>query len=233
MASYLNAYIEYRKKDDPNWHLLKLYSPYQKHTSSSFDGEKWTHMTDEPNAVTTQGEKLDSHSCMWYQGSIRDFFSPISMSDVGDDFIDRGWPEDMSDELKAKFKEELTEKDSNGSRLGKWWYNESHCTLAELHSVLDDFLSKFKSKVSRYYEKEYARKTQNKLDQILGLLSKEPVKHQDEEDEEFVEDIDYLWDEEFFDILMLKHFVYHVHALAEDYAEIYSDHDIRLIMYFS
>lgn len=225
MSTYLTAHIEYKK--DGKWHLLKLYGPHIKHTHSQYQDGAWVDKTNDPDVVLSDNSGLDSHDEFSYQSIIRDFFNPSSL-DNAENLTDKGFPNDMSDELKQKF-DNITE-----SRL----YNKTYCTLSELETAVEKKFDQFRFNLNQQTAAQYNKNTNAKLDKIISILDE----HSQEirassnsfphEDTDCQTSIEYLWQEEFTDIIILKQFVNYIASLAEDFVEVYNNDRVRLIMYF-
>ena len=242
MSSYLTVHIEYKR--DGKWNLLKMYGPHiNRVTTRRYSDGTTEEIEEEPTGgILPDGTKLDVHDNSWHQGIIRDLFCSRTFESE-ESLCDRGLPTDMSDELSAKFKEMEKEATSDDDGINrKWWYSESYCTLAELSAAVEKRLDKFKEDLSKYNDLLYNNKTNSKLDEILCLLDpsiktkNSSTDDYDKEDDEYYEtdyeeQIDYLWDEEFYDILWLKNFCSNIYSYAEEFAEIYNDNDIRIVVY--
>ena len=97
-------------------------------------------------------------------------------------------------------------------------------------------------------------KPDQKLDKILNLLEPDDRCKNNDKDKDkastavkdddnnidvtddanyYEEQINYLWNEDFFDILCLRFFVSRIYAYAEDFAEVYHENDVRIITYIS
>ncbi len=249
MSSYLSVFIEYKKNN--KWNLLKLYGPHIKRITKYNENGKWVEEEDSPDLISQDGIKLDLHDHIWYQGIVRDFFNSGSFESE-ESICNRGLPNDISEELANKFqtmKDECTSPNEY-----KWWYSESYCTLAELNSAVENRLTKFKEDLSKYTNLFYNNKTNQKLDKILNLLEPDDRCKNNDKDKDkastavkdddnnidvtddanyYEEQINYLWNEDFFDILCLRFFVSRIYAYAEDFAEVYHENDVRIITYIS
>jgi hypothetical protein len=249
MSSYLSVFIEYKKNN--KWNLLKLYGPHIKRITKYNENGKWVEEEESPDLVSQDGIKLDLHDHIWYQGIVRDFFNSGSFESE-ENICDRGLPKDISEELTTKF--QAMKDDYTSSNEHKWWYSETYCTLSELNSAVENRLTKFKEDLSKYTNLLYNNKTNQKLDKILNLLesdgrdkndskdkSKSPTIVEDEgntldttnDTDYYEEQINYLWNEDFFDILCLRFFVSRIYAYVEDFAEVYNENDVRIITYIS
>ena len=229
MSTYLNTHVEYKKDD--KWHLLKTYGPYQHSTESRYENGKWITKEKEPDGVLSDGTKLDAHDSDYVQGPARDFFSPNGFGIVAEGLTGRGLPDDLSDELVAKF-QKMNEEIKKNSSFGKWWYNETYCTLGELQNALDAQIEKFKSQISNYTNQIYNNKTNKKLDKILSLLDTSIKVDKNEEEFDYQEILDSLWEEDFWDLMIIHSYIYNISKDIEKYVSVYRPSDVRLILYF-
>ena len=174
--------------------------------------------------VVKEGEKLDEGLYYCDNGSIvRDEYLSSHFNSTDCDFRERGYPSDMSEELRFYLK----------SVDDKYLWGKTYVTLSEWNNEYHRQLEKFKSKLNDLYSKKNADKTNEKLDDILKMLSGEKVekkkkKNSDDEENEINSSIDYLWEEKYYDLMYMRNEITRAYVLTE-YFGYTPDEDIRII----
>lgn len=229
MASYLITHIEYKK--DAKWHLLKIYGPHQKRTSTVNVDGKWVTKEVKPDVITEDGVELDCTTSEWHQGVIRDLFMD-SYNMEENPYARRGLPKDLSDELNAEYTEmnAKAEENAKGGYSGKYWYAESYCTLSELNHMAASKIEAFKTNVEKTTDLTFHDTINKKLDAVLDLLKNRPIITRNE-DSEYVDSLAYLWNEEFYDILNLSAYINHIMDLVNTFTGIYNTEDMRIVVH--
>lgn len=159
-------------------------------------------------------------------GIIRDEY--ISSCSWGNhmNFSDRGFPKDMSDELKK-----ILDDDYN-----KYCWGGTYVTLKEWSQAYHERLEKFKKEINERYEKKYKDELNAKLDNLLLLaqgkeIKKPKKKKEEDEEEEWHEDtLDYMWEDPFYDLRMIDGEMDRANDLTEHFGYL-SNEDIRIIYY--
>ena len=171
-------YIEYRKNDKSPWRWVRPMMPSQDVQWSEYDQE---YMVDVNNTDNKEPYKFTYE--LTKQGMVRDLFND---SDV--DFNNRGFPGDMSEDLK-KFME-----DDPGQFDGTWGH--SYASLKEIIDCIN-----LKIKTAEAHKQEYVNKQNNvtihqKLDLIMkslgGINVQADLLNGAVENEESEDDYDYI-----------------------------------------
>ena len=180
-------YIEYRKNNDSPWRWVRPLMPAQDIDWAEDDP---TYMVD-----TTGTDNKEEYKFVYElskQGSVRDL-----LNDYDVDFNDRGFPKDMSEELK-KFME------SDPERFDGIW-GRSYASLQEIIDCIN-----LKIKTTEAHKQEYMNKQNNvtihqKLDLIMkslgginvqaDLLNDAVEKEESEDDYDYILEYDELIDD--------------------------------------
>ena len=173
-------YIEYRKNDKSPWRWVRPMMPSQDVQWSEYDQE---YMVDVNNTDNKEPYKFTYE--LTKQGMVRDLFND---SDV--DFNNRGFPGDMSEDLK-KFME-----DDPGQFDGTWGH--SYASLKEIIDCINLQIKETESHKQEYMNKENNITIHQKLDLIMKSLGGINVqsdllnisKNKDTDDED--DDYDYI-----------------------------------------
>lgn len=231
MGTYSSIFIEFKKKDDSQWHLLEAAVPL------SFVDHTYSEESADDNHTIEIGEvKMNRMFTLVRQGDVRDLLAGHDAP-----FNDRGFPDDLSPELKEMFDKVQQKIDSkeNDFLLGRdWRWGKSWCYLSELESYLDKRLEKSKSDILKEHSKLFSRDISDKLDTILAAVSgnKQIPTRKDETDDynEIEEMLDYYMNEELDSIIWLKQFVSGIALIHEFLTDDWSyDSSIRLVFYAS
>ena len=135
----------------------------------------------------------------------------------------------MSEDLKKEFSKDMS-----------YTWSHTYITLSEWSKIFDSELERFRKKVTERIMKGELTKIDEKLNLLL-IKSKDPFyeppkkkKKKDEEDESlyYEESLDYLWDEEFWDLMMIRNEINRAHALTEHFGY-HTGEEIRIIYYLS
>ena len=126
MSSCSSIYIEFKKRGDQQWHLLEGIVPLD-YRDRSYCGEGDSH--DSNHAVEIGGVKMNRMFNIVRQGDVRDLLAGHDAP-----FNDRGFPDDLSPELKAMFdkvQQRIDSEENEFLRGRDWRWGKSWCTLTE------------------------------------------------------------------------------------------------------
>lgn len=220
MGTYANFLIEY--KDDAGWHQVKGYRPFRewRYTEWTEDGTPVEKVSVPDNELKT-GEKVDMTGPVSCQGHVRDVFSR-SMFDGR--FEDRGLPDDVSDEVRRKI-----------SEAGEHW-GETYADVSEISDLVKEKLGKFFTgydgkMTDKFLNMVLARQIKAISDDLFGKkVLNGTVGDPDAGDGSGYadDDLDYMREEEIWDILELWGFHESVKSIVE-FMGIYGDVPLRVI----
>lgn len=246
MSTYLNYYIEFKKDD--RWNLVSILTPKEK--LSYNDYKKFVDVNGTEYHLTYECCK---------QGIIRDIFSNYGWCDAP--FTDRGFPDDMSDELKNLLKEEKFREweeqkksidpdfvyDTNLKRVPRtrpismeedfkdYKYNKTYATLAEIALFYQKEISKTKDALKKQLEKDSFAKLNDRIDALEKLIEtgKKPKKSTKKEMDDYYNPIQEL-EENISDIEFINSWIDGISAIVDFYTDSWYDlNDIRVICYIS
>ena len=226
------------------WVLLRWYTkPDHSYSPKKYDvvvGDINTESSDlyykKRTPTCKVGERLAENVCYCDNGGIiRDEYVRRGYG-LHDSFEDRGFPKDMSNELKEVLKTE-----------GEYTWGHTYIYLSEWQAEYEKRLAEFKKKLEDIYKEDKLSIIDNKLDLLIRKvkdpLYEEPIieekkpnedddEYDDDEDEETLESrLNYLWDEDFSDIMSIKGEMLRAYNLIDEPFGYTSDEDIR-ITYF-
>lgn len=166
-------------------------------------------------------------------GPIRDDFLSDSWDTYESGFADRGFPSDMSEELRAKIKHDTISEDGRDYTWG-----HTYVTAEEWMSLSGKVLSKFREELYGVLEEKRNGGIEEKLDLILKRL-KDPMcedikvkKKRKGEDEDSSESrLEYLWNEKFYDYMSIENEISRAYAIADQYVTYVNPSDLRIIYY--
>lgn len=233
MGTYSSIFIEFKKKDQ--WHLLEGIVP--------LDYKEWRYFGEGPSPddnhpIEIGGVKMGCMFTLVRQGCVRDLL-------VGHDapFNDRGFPNDLSPELKEMFdkvQERIDSKKDVGVFGGDWRWGKSWCYLTELQSYLDEQLEKCKSAILTEHSKQLSYGISEKLDMILAAVNGKKIetkKKQQEDEDDYIDQgemLEYYLGEELNEIIWLKEFAAGIALIHEFLTDEWCSEDsIRLVFYAS
>ena len=222
---------EVEDKDIPaKWELVKWYSDatkgycYEDETSSPFNDP------DNGKNIKLKGHRMFCDN----GGVIRDNYIGHGWTD-DDKFQDRGYPTDMSEELKKELEHKDGEED--------YTWGHTYVLLSEWGAERDKLIEKFKNNViSRVQDKEF-NKINEKLDLIMCKCKdphyepepkekKEGEEYDSEEDGIYYEDtVDYLFEEDFWDIMQVTREMCVVGHIVDEIYGWTSPEQIRIVYY--
>ena len=216
------VYEEVNEKDVPcRWELVKWYSDIR-YGYSYEDDKSGIYKDDE----TKEELKLKKHVMFADNGGvIRDtFLNDTWGNDYG--FANRGYPDDISDELRKELGD------------GEYTWGHTSVLLSEWQGARDKLVEKFRASLVESINHTNFKDLNDKLDFIMKLqknpsleLPKRKRKKKDDEDEGYVPSLDYLFEEDFWDILCVQHEINSVyHIVDEIYG--YTDTSKIRIVYF-
>ena len=251
MGTYANFFIE--AKINGKWELVKGYHQFQQKECTKFDFEGVPHKYfSEPDLKCTDGASLTKCESLWRQGYIRDIFSNSYYNEGN--LANRGFPKDMSAEIKEIFDEKYKRIEDEKAEYfgkygvektwgGKWWWGETYATLDELRGLFDKKYEEWKREIN---ESINAKLTDSilvkKNDELFNLLNdvfvavggkkkkEKKIKVSKEDTDYPSERIDYLLEDELFDLMSLNSFIGNIEAICEllSYDE---SSDIRVIVW--
>ena len=231
MGTYSSIFIEFKKRDQ--WHLLEGIVPLYFRDQPSY-GEP---SPDDNHVIEVGGIKMNRMFTLVRQGDVRNLLAGHEAP-----FNDRGFPNDLSPELKEMFdmvQERIDTKKDIGLFGGDWRWGKSWCYLTELQSYLDERLEKCKSAILSEHTKQLSYGISEKLDAILAAVNGKKIKskNQQEDEDDYIDQgemLDYYLGEELNEIIWLKEFAAGlalIHEFLTD--EWFSEDSIRLIFYAS
>ena len=205
MSTCSSIYIEFKKKGNQQWHLLEGIVPR--------DYRDWSYSSEEASldgnqVVDIGGAKMSRMFNIVRQGDVRDLLAGHDAP-----FNDRGFPEDLSPELKAMFdkvQQKIDSKENDVFQGRDWRWGKSWCTLTELQAYLDERLEKCKASILSEHSKQLSYGISDKLDAILAAVSGKAIKTKRElDDNEYIDQgemLEYYMGEELDEIIWLKGF---------------------------
>ena len=253
MGTYANFFIE-AKLSDGKWHLLRGYVPFEEKTVTTYDFEgKPVKSTSTPDLTCDNGVKLqETDISLCLQGYVRDLFSNTYFNESG--LNSRGFPDDMSVEAKSIFDKKLerieTEKKAYFEKYGvektwggKWWWGESYATITELEDLLGTTITKWQNRVKKAVGKILNDSVLvKKNDELFNLVNKvletvggkklkeKKIKIPNENTDNPEEHLDYLLEDEFYDILSLNSLISSVRDICDIVTDV-SYKEIRVIVW--
>jgi len=231
MGTYSSIFIEFKKKKQ--WHLLEANVPLT-FVDHSYSGEP---SPDDNHVIEIGGIKMNRMFTLVRQGDVRDLLAGHDAP-----FNDRGFPDDLSPELKEMFDKVQGKIDSkeNDLFLGRdWRWGKSWCYLTELQSYLDERLERCKAAILSEHSKQLSYGISEKLDAILAVVNgkKPKPKKRKDDDDDYIDQgemLEYYLGEELNEIIWLKEFaagIALIHEFLTD--EWFSEDSIRLVFYTS
>ena len=220
-----------RKDCRKEWKLCKWLLPYR---NSEYKTQyTLSLLPDANNGVFSEGDQVRERYCFCNNGgTIRDdFISDHWFNGKKWGFVKRGFPDDMSDDLKRAFKED---KD-----FGYTW-GHTYVMLSEWENVLDKKVEEFRKNLGRKMDEEQSKTVEQMLSIILKKLDNPKFKIPKDinekteiDDETYYEDtVEYLWDEEFKDILTIDEEIMRAVDIVMNFS--FADpNDIRIIYYLA
>lgn len=232
MGTCSSIFIEFKKKNDPQWHLLNGIVPLDYRDTSDCSDDP---SPDDNHVVKIGGIKMYRMFNIVRQGCVRDLFAGHDAP-----FNDRGFPDDLSPEQKEMFDKVQQKIDANktgGLWGGDWRWGKSWCSLSELYTFLDERLEKCKASILSEHSKQLSYGISDKLDAILTAISGKPIKSKKKkkEDNEYIDQgemLDYYLNEELNEIIWLKEFASGVSLIHEFLIDEWlSEDSLRLVFY--
>lgn len=232
MGTCSSIFIEFKKGNDPRWHLLDGIVPLDYRDRSYCNDDA---SPDDNHIIEIGGVKMYRMFNIVRQGCVRDLFAGHDAP-----FNDRGFPDDLSPELKEMFdkvQKKIDSKENVGLFGGDWRWGKSWCSLSELNSYLAERIEKCKANILAEHSKQLSYGITEKLDAILAAISGKPVKSKKKkkEEDEYIDQgemLDYYMNEELNEIIWLKEFaagISFIHEFLTD--EWLSESSLRLVFY--
>ena len=227
MSSCSIIYVEYKDKIDEKWHLLQSYVPLNNRIWERENPED-----NQENTITLNENKFYISSVIEKYGIIRDL-----LNDPRKQFNNRGFPEDLSKELKEildKQQDEITKLNKSDERENiinnDWRYGKSWCFLTELENVISEsFRISEKNLINEEFSNELY-KIDSKLDYICNKLF--PDIKKENEQKTNVDDIDSSLLDELDDLIYARGFCYSISELIKFITGNYPfENNIRIIYY--
>ena len=190
---------------------------------------------DDNHIIEIGGVKMYRMFNIVRQGCVRDLFAGHDAP-----FNDRGFPDDLSPELKEMFdnvQKKIDCKEDVGLFGGDWRWGKSWCSLTELYSYLAERIEKCKTNILAEHSKQLSYGISEKLDAILAAISGKPVKSKKKtkEEDEYIdhgEMLDYYMNEELNEIIWLKEFAAGISLIHEFLTDEWlSESSLRLVFY--
>lgn len=221
-----SIYIEFKKRSDKQWHLLEAVVPLD-YRDRSYGEED----LDGNHVVEVGGVKMSRMFNIVRQGDVRDMLAGHDAP-----FNDRGFPDDLSPELREMFdrvQQKIDSKENDFLPGRDWRWGKSWCTLTELQVYLDERLEKCKASILREHAKQLSYGISDKLDAILAAVSGNAIKPVKEDDDlDRGEMLEYYLGEEFDEILWLKGFAAGIGLIHEFLTDDwFSEESVRLVFY--
>lgn len=231
MGTYSSIFFEFNKKDQ--WYLLEAAVPL------TFVDHSYSESSpDDNHVIEIGGVKKNLMFTLVRQGCVRDLLAGHDAP-----FNDRGFPDDLSPELKEifdKVQQKINSKE-NDLFLGRdWRWGKSWCYLTELQAYLDERLDKCKAAILSKHSKQLSYGISEKLDAILAAVNGKKIetkKKQQEDEDDYIDQgemLEYYLDEELNEIIWLKEFAAGI-ALIHEFltGEWFSEDSIRIVFYAS
>lgn len=233
MGTYSSIFIEFKRENDTKWTLLSGIVPLD-YRNPSYCSEEEASSPDDNHIVEIGGIKMYRMFNIVRQGYVRDLFAGHDAP-----FNDRGFPDDLSRELKDMFdkvQQKIDAKKTEGLWGGDWRWGKSWCSLSELYSFLDERLEKCIAGILSEHSKQLSSGISDKLDSILAAVSGKPIKSKKKKDKdnEYIdhgEILDYYLDEKLNEIIWLKEFASGISLVYEFLTDDRYSENIRLIFY--
>lgn len=238
MGTYSSIYIEFKQRGSQRWRLLEGFVPMD-FRNGAYDGE--TSSPDSNHLVSVGGTRICRMFSIVRQGVVRDLLAGYDTP-----FNDRGFPDDLSPELKALFDQvqQQIESDKDSGLMGRdWRWGKSWCYLSELEAYLDERLERCKSDILTEHTKLLSCGISHKLDAILAAVTGGGAKGSGVslppneavcEDSDQGEMLEYHLTEELNEIIWLKEFVAGIALIHEFLTDDWlSESSIRLVFYAS
>ena len=204
------------RRNNGQWDLVKLIVPIEKYGySSDYNND----------AMNLELDGKQFH-CVYddaIRGIVRDLLSENSWYDTI--IPSRGFPEDLSDELKEKYTPEALQ--------GSW--GASYCTLEELRSSYDKLLrTALRQYLQRHVDErfEYINARFDRLEHFLVNNNKLVPLKSFETKNEFDPDNDDDINQSLWDALWFGQWMHGIKAIAEFFTGIWLDDDAVRIVYF-
>lgn len=246
MSSYLNYYIEFKK--DNKWNLVSILTPREKLSYS--ECKRFLNINGTEYHLTYEN---------WKQGTVRDILSTHGWYDAP--FTGRGFPNDMSDELKNLLEEEKLrvweeqkksidpdfEYDKNFNRVPRtkpisieedfrdYKYDKTYATLEEVSLFYQKELSKAKDALKKQLEKDSFEKLNDRIDILETIIETghKPKKSSKKESDDDYDPIPEL-EENINDIEIIGSWIDGIREIVDFYTDYWYDfNNIRVICYIS
>ncbi len=227
-----SIYIEFRKKDDKQWHLLSGVVPLEYVDQTNYSENA---SPDDNHIVEIGGVKMYQMFNLVRQGVVRDLLAGLDRP-----FSDRGFPDDLSSELKEMFDKVQHKIDARNEEhmysSGDWRWRKSWCTLDEFESYVEESFEKCKARILAEHTKQLSNGISAKLDTILDIVSgrhdMQKYKTGEEREDDSYNMLEYYMEEELEEILCLKEFAAGIELIHEFLTgDRWSETSIRLVFY--
>ena len=220
-----------RKDCRKEWKLCKWLLPYR---NSQYKPQyTLSLLPDANNGIFSEGDQVrEQYFFCNNGGTIRDnFISDHWFNNEKWGFVKRGFPDDMSDDLERAFKED---KDLT------YTWGHTYVILSEWENVLDKKVEEFRKNLGKKMDEEQSKTVEQMLSIILKKLDNPKFKIPKDinektefDDETYYEDtVEYLWDEEFKDILTIDEEIMRAVDIVTNFSFADSN-DIRIIYYLA
>ncbi len=236
MSVCASIYFEYKKDGDLEWHLLEALIPRCAIRDQSWD---YVPCADDNQKVEIGGTEFGRIFNYGTIGYVRDLLCDHSIYGFDPELGGRGFPEDLSPELKEIF--DATQKEIDSRKSQEPWYSDwrggkSWCYLSEIQEYVDKRFEKWKTNVlSQHARFLTSNVISQKLDEILAAVSGECYEQKHDEAPDDYDDgqnmVEYYMEEELEELKALNGFVDAVMLLCDFLTGIDSDKFIRLVFY--
>ena len=242
MSTHLNYYIEYRECPKDEWKLVSMMVPTSKHSYPEYCKKRIIDGVE--HCISISESK---------QGHVRDVFSTHGWYDAP--FTGRGFPEDMSQELKDYLEQCKTEewesqkkdldpdyeyKIINGvytkvprteplsieKDYSDYRYDKTYVTLSELSEFQVKEVAKAEKRINDEKYKDSFTKLNERIDALETLIVT-GKKPESKESEKKEEDYSYIaeLEEEFDDAKWLGEWIYGINAIVDFYSGGWNDYE--------
>ena len=241
MSTHVSRYIEVKNKNG-KWELLRFYYPF---TSNYYKPD-----------IILDGKEYNEFNCTCDNACyLREFLGSRGWTWKDHGLGDRGFPTDMSDELKEYFKKEFETPRDGETKCYDYRYNKSYVYLDELYNVYkkekkewtDRFLKRLKEHEYDMFHKKLDRLLQVSSIMMDNLTDDEKEKEkkttdrllktskkQNNEDDfySFQEEMEE-FDELFREIESIKNEYIYTWRLVDEIYGYKEDNEIRIVYYFT
>lgn len=182
----------------------------------------------EPVFWFTPSQKVFSKNYMWCNngGEIRDTFIGRSWGEDEYGIKERGFPSDMSSEIREYLNE-----------YGKDTYSHTWVLLSEWENIFDMEAEKFLAKVKSKFKDDKLDEINEKIETIISLIKEETItkkkKKKSEEFEYYEDTLEYLFEEEIWKLYSIREEISKIRFLSEEIMNNFKEENVRIIYYLA